>query len=49
MNEQLVSEQTTTIQNILAERDCLNDLIQKLSKEKVRTSLILKNSLFLVK
>ncbi len=34
-NEQLVSEQTTTIQAILMERDDLNNLIQKLSKEKV--------------
>ena len=34
-NEQLVSEQTSTIQNILVERDTLNSLIQKLTKEKV--------------
>jgi hypothetical protein len=34
-NEQLVAEQTTTIQAIPMERDDLNNLIQKLSKEKV--------------
>ena len=43
-NEQLVSEQTTTIQAILMERDDLNNLIQKLSKEKVN-----QNKLFLGK
>jgi archaellum component FlaC len=33
-NEQLVSEQTVTIQSILSERDNLNELIEKLTKEK---------------
>ena len=33
-NETLVTEQAETIQNILSERDALNDLIKKLSKEK---------------
>lgn len=34
-NEVLVTQQAETIQKILDERDCLNDLIQQLTKEKV--------------
>lgn len=34
-NETTVAEQAQTIQNILNERDVLNGLIQKLTKEKV--------------
>ncbi len=34
-NETTVSEQAVTIQNILSERDALNNLIQKLTREKV--------------
>jgi hypothetical protein len=35
-NEELVSEQTKTIQSFLGERDHLNEMIQKLTKEKVK-------------
>lgn len=36
-NEAVVVEQAITIQNILAERDNLHNIIDKLSKEKVPT------------
>ena len=34
-NETIVAEQAQTIQKILSERDGLNEIIQKLAKEKV--------------
>ena len=37
-NESIVCEQSETIQNILNERDNLNNMIQKLNREKVRAA-----------
>jgi predicted nuclease with TOPRIM domain len=38
-NEQLVNEQAETIKNILNERDSLNEIIKRLTQEKVMIDL----------